>query len=150
MTNRPPAFTPLTELTLDIPTDWWMSNNDRIHRMDEQRRTRWLRQLAATQARAQKIPTGLPTPVRVMAYISYPTRSTPDPGNAYRTTKALVDGLTDHGCWEDDNHHHVKGPDHRYGGVTPHRRTVRLVIYPIHLDEETERPHLRDPAVAVA
>lgn len=120
----------LAEITIEIPGPWWMTSNHRPHWRKKAARTKWLRQLAATTARQVGLPKDLPTPVRIEAFITYPRGCSPDPNNAEPTTKPLVDGLTDYGCWPDDNRKHVLGPDHRYGGVTPGRRTVRLVITP--------------------
>lgn len=120
----------LAEITIEIPNEWWMTSNHRLHWRKKAVRTKWLRHLAAVQARQAGLPRDLPTPVEVKAYISYPGPCSPDPNNAEPTTKALVDGLTDYGCWPDDDRKHVIGPDHRFGGVTRGKRTVRLVITP--------------------
>lgn len=118
------------ELVIEIPKEWWLNANHRHGWRVKAARTRWLRHLAAARARQANLPTALATPVRVEAWVTYPRGGKNDPNNAAPTTKALIDGLTDYGCWPDDDQHHVHGPDHRYGGVTPGRRTIRLVITP--------------------
>ncbi|MHB1063550.1 MAG: RusA family crossover junction endodeoxyribonuclease [Georgenia sp.] len=125
----PPSF----ELVVEIPEAWWMNANHRPHWRTRHELTKSLRWLAAAKAREQRLVKGLDV-VRVTAYITYPRGGTQDPNNAAPTTKALIDGLTDYGCWADDDREHVIGPDHRYGGVTKGRRTIRLVLSEI--DEE--------------
>lgn len=68
--------------------------------------------------------------MKVFAYVSMPSRRTFDPNNANPTTKALIDGLTDHGCWPDDKAKYLHGPDHRLGPVTPGRRVITLHLIP--------------------
>src|SRR3546814_6107632 len=68
----------------------------------------------------------MPVPIQAIAHITTPTKQREDPNNANPTTKALIDGLTDHHCWADDDSEHVLGPDHRRGPVTPGKRFVVL------------------------
>lgn len=46
-----------------------------------------------------------------------PIRNRIDPANYYPTAKALIDGLTDAGWWEDDNFEHLLEVRFRYGGL---------------------------------
>lgn len=133
------------ELTVEVPDEWWMNANHRPHWTVRQARTKWLRHLATVSARRAGLPKGMSTPVRVEAWVTYPRGGKNDPNNANPTTKALIDGLTDYGCWSDDDQDQVIGPDHRHGGVTPGRRTVRLVLTPA-AREETPCPPSPSPA----
>lgn len=47
--------------------------------------------------------------VLIVATPIYPDRRRRDPGNAYPTVKAIVDGLVDAGVIADDNDKHVSG-----------------------------------------
>ena len=115
--------------TVEIPKAWWMSSNHRPHWAKRKTLTAHLRHLAALEARRQRLPKDLP-PVDVVAYIHPPTRRSEDPNNANPTTKALIDGLTDYGCWPDDSEEYVTGPDHRLGEPNAGQRLVRFVITP--------------------
>lgn len=113
------------------PDSTWLSANARLNWREKNRRTQWLRQLARAQAAHQGIPANLPVPVEVVAYVTTPSRRREDPNNANPTTKALIDGLTDHYCWADDDHEHVLGPDHRRGPLTPGHRFIVLDLIPV-------------------
>lgn len=116
-----------TELTLTIPDEWWLSANARYHWTKRKTATANLRVYTLAQAQRARLPKGLAR-VRLVAWITYPTAARVDPNNASPTTKAITDGLVDYGLVTDDDHAHVLGPDHRYGGVTKGRRTVRIVV----------------------
>lgn len=118
------------QLTIDVPGKLWQSSNQRLHRMEESRRTKQVRTLAGWQARTNLTP--VVGKVHVLAYISSPRRSRADVGNAYPTVKAILDGVTDSGTWVDDDDDHVIGPDLRRGDPTHEAGLyrVRLVITP--------------------
>lgn len=115
-----------TTLTFTIPRAWWLTANGRYHWADKAKRTRNLRQLAATTARGLE-PVGT---VHVAAFVGYLTGGKADPSNAAPTVKALVDGLTDAGIWPDDDHTHVIGPTYLRDpkSPTPGHYTVRLLL----------------------
>lgn len=117
-------------LVVEVPERAWMSANHRYHWREKDRRTGWLRNLGWAQANNQRLPRDLATPVQAIAYVSMPSRRPFDPNNANPTTKAIIDGLTDHGCWPDDRARFVLGPDHRLGPVTPRRRVITLHLIP--------------------
>lgn len=102
----------MTTLTVTIPRAWWLSSNLRLHWAEKARRTRWLRNLAATTAHGMTLGGGQ---YRVTAHIAYPKGATGrvDPNNAAATTKALIDGCVDAGLLVDDDARHLLGPDHR-------------------------------------
>lgn len=91
-----------TTLTIDVPANEWMTANGRLHWSQRARRTKALRFRARMLARSQRVPhhTGR---VRVDYEVSTRTAGRFDPGNAYPTVKAIVDGLTDAGVWTDDS-----------------------------------------------
>lgn len=111
-----------------IPRQAWLSANGRYHWREKSKRTQWLRSLAWARANELGVPTGLVTPVRAVAWVTTPTARREDPNNTAPTTKALIDGLTDHGCWPDDDSEHLYGPDHRRGPVTKDARWVVLFL----------------------
>lgn len=75
------------------------------------------RGLGYTAAKQAKIGP-INTPVRVVATILKDNNQRYDPNNLHPTTKAILDGIVDAGILADDDHRHVIGPDHRYGGNT--------------------------------
>lgn len=135
-----PAGVPATPagaavLVLEVPAPAWLNANQRHkHWSVPARKTRQVRGLAAVLARAQELPRDLAVPVRVVAYVCRPRGGTFDPNNAAPTTKAAIDGLTDYGCWSDDDAARVVGPDHRAGPVTPGRRVLVLYLLPAGVD----------------
>ena len=122
--------------TFDIPTDLWMSANQRTHWAVRARRTRTLRTEAALRAHHAGRHDPLDR-VHVTATIGYPRTGRADPANAAPTVKALIDGIVDAGLIPDDDHTHLTGPDYRRGPTTgrPGIHTVTLTIVPI--PEET-------------
>ena len=116
-----------TELTFTIPKSWWLTANGRLHWADKMRRTRNIRQLAATTARGLK-PVGT---VHVAAHIGYLTGGRADPANC-GVVKPLIDGLVDAGLLVDDDSTHVIGPTYLRDpkSPTPGHYTVRLVLMP--------------------
>lgn len=120
----------MSELTFTIPADQWLSSNQRPHWAVKAKRTRWLRGLGQQRAMAECVE---PVDVaHVAAFIGYTTASKADPSNAHPTVKALIDGMTDAGVWEDDDSTHVIGPTYLRGpkSPTPGHYTVRLVLTP--------------------
>lgn len=69
-----------------------------------------------------------PTPVRVIAWIGYPTAVLADPGNAEPTVKPLIDGLVKAGALPADDHRHLIGPDYRH-----HPEKARRFTHTVHL-----------------
>jgi hypothetical protein len=113
-------------LIIDVPAPCaWINSNDRKHRMAAAKLTSIWRN-AGTAAvlelnRQRKAAGEGPAPtfmgrVRIVAKIFKPKANRFDPNNLHPTTKAIVDGLVQAGLLIDDDHKHVLGPDHRYGG----------------------------------
>lgn len=96
-------------LVVDVPRDWWLSSNQRRHRMAVADRTKWIRQKAKIAAR--RLPK-LGSVTLARAWIGYPSARAADPPNAWPTVKAIIDGLVDAGVLDDDNSHHV--PEHSF------------------------------------
>ena len=116
-------------LILEIPSDWWMSSNSRMHWAPKARRTDWLRSFARLQAKAQHLDR-CRGPVLVTCWVQFPTRGRADPANAYPVVKAIIDGLTDAHIWPDDDSEHVIGPDMRRkpGAAGKGKHIVELVL----------------------
>lgn len=94
-------------ITFTIPTTEWISSNDRYTHHPQARKTALLRQRArhtTHQALTTNQLTHHTTVPILDIMIGYPTNAKADPPNAYPTVKALIDGCTDAGLWDDDNH----------------------------------------------
>lgn len=89
------------EFEFTVPREWWLSSNDRYHRMDVARRTRALREFAFMVGRERG--RAIDRPVVARCYVSLPTRRRFDPPNSWPTFKALIDGLVDAGVLVDDS-----------------------------------------------
>lgn len=115
-------------LTFDVHKSWWLSANQRLHWAEKATRTRWLRQLACTEARRARVPSL--DVAHIGAFIGYPTAAKADPSNAFPTIKACVDGLVDAAVFADDDATHVIGPTFLRDPKSPTRDhyRVRLVI----------------------
>lgn len=118
------ALTPcgIVRMGLRVPAPaLWINSNQRLHRMDEAKRT------AAWRAAGAEAAAGLPTitrPARVIAYIEKTRAGRYDPNNLWPTVKAIMDGVVDAGVLADDDHHHLIGPDMRHGGKHPEAAVV--------------------------
>lgn len=64
----------------------------------------------------------------VRVTVCAPTRRRMDPPNFYPTVKALIDGLTDAGWWEDDNFSQLLEMSFRYGGLSGKSDTFTLIV----------------------
>lgn len=117
-------------VSLDIPRDWWLSSNQRLHHMAKGKRTAWIRSYAAAMVAGMPPLTG---PVTITATICYPTARKADPPNAWPTVKAAIDGCVDSGLISDDNskvvprHSFVRGPDTKQAGLY----RIELTLTPI-------------------
>lgn len=97
----------IASLTFTIPPAIWLSANARLHWAPAAKRTRELRLMG----KAGGVDLGWKFEVcHVAAFIGYPTNRKADPANAAPTVKALIDGMTDAGVWDDDDSTHVLGP----------------------------------------
>ena len=113
-----------------IPDNEWLTANGRYHWAVRQERTKALRERAKVQSlnamrRGQLAPVF--GRVHVIAGIQYRT-SRVDPANAYPTIKALIDGMTDAGVWEDDSAKYLVGPDMRRVTGRPPKGTHTIAI----------------------
>ena len=93
-------------LSFIIPKEEWLTSNGRYHHMDRAKRTHTLRHKAYISA-LQALQSGELTHYDVLPLlviqVGYSSRRRADPPNAYPTVKALIDGCTDAGLWDDDN-----------------------------------------------
>lgn len=83
-----------------------ISSNDRLHHMVKAELTNHLRAMARETdfSEYDEIPTfSMDRKCHVIAIIHPPTNRRMDAPNWYPTVKALIDGLTDAGVFEDDN-----------------------------------------------
>jgi len=123
-----------------IPDSEWLTANGRYHWAVRQERTKALRERAKIESlnamrRGQLAPVF--GRVHVIAGIQYRT-SRVDPANAYPTIKALIDGMTDAGIWEDDSAKYLVGPDMRRVDGRPPKGTHTIAIMIEELGGETD------------
>lgn len=74
----------------------------------------------------------------VLVIVQPDTKRRFDPPNLNPTVKALIDGLTDCGWWEDDDFRHMGEMSFRYGGTSGTRGITRMFLV---FDELTEQEH---------
>ncbi len=60
-------------------------------------------------------------PVGVTVTVYSPTAKRCDPDNFQPTAKALMDGFTESGLWDDDNHETVKFTKYQFGGLSENK-----------------------------
>lgn len=65
---------------------------------------------------------------KITTIVMPPTRRRVDPPNFAPTTKAIVDGLTDAGWWEDDDFSRVVESSFRYGGLSGEKGHFRIIV----------------------
>jgi len=118
----------MSELIVAVDQSQWMSSNDREHRQVVRRKTAEVREMAGWVAKAARLPRF--EAVHVCAFIQYPTARKADPPNAWPTVKAILDGLTDAGVWDDDDSTHVVATEFRRDPAKSPAGTyrVRLVL----------------------
>lgn len=116
-----------------------INSNDRLHYIVRGQLTDYLRKLAYSTATRQT-PAFSPTsplyteksPCGVLITVYPPTRRRFDPPNIYPTVKALIDGLTDAGVWEDDNNKIIKLMGFNLGGLsTTKNYIVQVTIFKV-------------------
>jgi crossover junction endodeoxyribonuclease RusA len=71
----------------------------------------------------------------VIVEVFTPTRRRSDPPNLYPTVKALVDGLTDAGWWEDDDYSRMVQMSFRHGGLSNIKDTYKLILHIVEVDD---------------
>lgn len=121
---------PMT-LTIDISRRNWLTSNMRSHWAEKARRTKELRQTARLCGRRFAIKPPVFTrrePCTVVVEISIPTPRRFDPMNASPTVKALLDGLTDAGWWDDDDSKTVKSVTYKLGKPTGVKGLYRVTV----------------------
>lgn len=95
-------------VTIPIPSERWLSSNQRIHRMDAAGRTRDIRLIAKHYARELE-----PMDAAIITVaVGYPTAREADAPNSWPSAKAAIDGLVDAGILPDDSTRYV--PEHRF------------------------------------
>lgn len=99
---------------IEIPKQWWLTHNMRLHWAQKAERTRWLRQAARLQAR--HLPPLKEASIHVI--IHSPTKRGGDIDGPAPTVKALIDGLVDAGVLPDDSPKHLKFLTHSRGQPT--------------------------------
>ena len=115
---------------VDLTRAQMLTANERVHHYRRAEITRALRGhalQAAHYARTKKL-----NRAHVTVTVAWPDRRRRDVLNLAPTVKALIDGMTDAGCWDDDDDTHLVGPDFRVSpelsgikGVTRLTFTIR-------------------------
>lgn len=111
-----------------------LNANQRLHRHDQQRITRRLREAARIavdecpsllDAMDAAAPEPLFPRAHILGVLHPSSNGRRDPANWYPSFKAAVDGLVDAGLFADDDHSRVVGPDMRLG---PRRDRDQIVL----------------------
>ena len=120
-------------LRIEIPKNEWLTSNDRHHPQARNARIKAIRARSALLARERLTP--VHGPVLVTAQAIYRAGRGLDDDNCQPTVKAIKDGLTDAGIWEDDAGQFITGGTHylpsardKSLGVGWH--AIRLIITP--------------------
>lgn len=71
----------------------------------------------------------------VIVEVLPPTRRRSDPPNLYPTVKALVDGLTDSGWWEDDDYTQLVQMSFQHGGLSDIKDNYKVILHVIEVDD---------------
>ena len=65
-----------------------------------------------------------------------PSKRRLDPVNLYPTVKAIIDGFTDVGLWEDDDYTHLASISFVYGGISGNKDAFRIKLTVVELSPE--------------
>lgn len=95
-----------------------ISTNDRMHHAVRSQITKFLRDKAKEETPLPIIPYSKRNPCKVVITVFAPTRRRMDSPNWYPTVKALIDGMTDAGVWDDDDNSVIKEISFKYGGLS--------------------------------
>ncbi|MFJ4649504.1 hypothetical protein ACIP6Q_39220 [Streptomyces bobili] len=113
-----------------------LNSNQRLHRQQQARLIAKLRDTAfetvsespsLMDALAAAKPGPLFQRAHILGVLHPRSKTRCDPANWYPSFKAAVDGLTDAGLFEDDDHTRVVGPDMRLGRVVKRGQLVLVV-----------------------
>lgn len=106
-----------------------VSANQRIHHHQRAKVCRYWREKTGALTHLAGASTGHDQ-LHITIHVRYPTNHRRDVGNLYPfVAKPLVDGLVDAGALDDDDDHHVLGPDLRRDYPNgPHR--IRIHVTP--------------------
>lgn len=116
------------EILFPIPRIILLSANGSYHRFIKMKRVKKLRELAFEMTKDYRVNFDK---FSIEIYVYPPTKRSFDPPNYYPTVKPLVDGMTDAGLWEDDNHTRLTKMSFAYGGELSGLKDVflfRMVI----------------------
>nr|DAJ84055.1 MAG TPA: Endodeoxyribonuclease RusA [Caudoviricetes sp.] len=108
-------------LEFELNRKQMISANDRLHFQKKAKLTHFLRELAKYKGSDVlrdyfRLPFSEEKPCNVRVITFSPTARIYDPPNWSPTSKALLDGLTDAGCWIDDNYNIIKETSFSHGG----------------------------------
>ena len=117
----------MSHMTVTVHAANLLTANQRLHYHRRAEVTRILRHTAALSAEAQGV--GTFDRAHVVVTVTWPDRRRRDVLNIAPTVKALIDGMTDAGCWPDDNDAHLVGPDFRVApGVSGIKGVTQLAF----------------------
>lgn len=121
-------------ITFELTRADMLTANDRPHYQQRATITRNLRNRAAIQAPAAHIPAR--DRAHVTVTVHWPDHRRRDVLNLAPTVKALIDGMTDAGCWPDDDDRHLIGPDFRVAPTPSGRPGITRLVVEVRPAEE--------------
>ena len=116
-------------MTVTVHATNLLTANQRLHHHRRAEITRILRGSAASNAVVQEV--GRFDRAHVVVTVTWPDRRRRDVLNIAPTVKALIDGMTDAGCWPDDDDAHLVGPDFRVSGELSGIKGVTRLVFDI-------------------
>ena len=129
--NKPDTMVDSMILDLPIPSAWWFTSNTKLHWQAKSRKTRSLRALARVEGKRVMGAARKRRPAFTKCKLAvkvFPAREHFDPTNAAPMVKAIVDGLTDAGWWEDDDHDHIPEMTYIFGrAVNAPNRHITII-----------------------
>lgn len=94
-------------IDIDVPEGLWLSANSRMHWRRKAEITKQLRWIGNLSAHGREGDMVRFHQCEVAVSVAYPRRGRADPPNSAPTVKAILDGFTDAGLWEDDDSDHI-------------------------------------------
>ena len=99
-----------------------ISSNDSMHYRSKASKVKELRALGCKMSKShkdyKKLKYSENNRVAVELTVYFPTRRKSDPDNLQPTLKAIMDGFTDSGIWDDDNYKTIIYTKYKYGGLS--------------------------------
>lgn len=115
-------------LTLTLDKKDVLTVNQRLHHYARASKTKKIREKTLTRTNGIETLATKEHPARLVCRVTQDTKRRFDPPNFYPVFKAMIDGLTDAGAWEDDSKEYITHVTFTYGTWQAPKGTTAFTI----------------------